>query len=115
MFHVMPCLSGNNISIGFQRLIERFGRRLRGHMLILPEKTSLSGKHIPLDCSLYVRCQTSPSDKKRLEAPKRSILSFPFQRMQCFVLTSAGKEMKGSVIKPKGLSVVIKWPFTPDL
>lgn len=116
MFRVMPCLSGNNISIGFQGLIERFGRRLRGHMLIVPEKTRRSQKHIPLEFSLYTACQTSPSDKKKgLEAPKRSILSFLFQRMQCFVLTSAGKEMKGGVIKPKGLSVVIKWPFTPDL
>lgn len=116
MFRVMPYLSGNNISIGFQGLIERFGRRLRGHMLIVPEKTRRSQKHIPLEFSLYTARQTSPSDKKkRLEAPKRSILSFLFQRMQCFVLTSAGKEMKGSVINPKGLSVVIKWPFTPDL
>lgn len=84
-------------------------------MLIVLEKTHLSQKHIPVDFSLYTGCQTSLSDKKRLEAPKRSILSFLFQKMQCFVLTSAGKEMKGSVIKPKGLSVVIKWPFTPDL
>lgn len=37
-FCVMPCLSGNDISIGFQGLIERFGGRLRGHMLIVPEK-----------------------------------------------------------------------------
>lgn len=113
----MPCLSGNNVSTGFQRLIERFGGRLRGHMLIPPEKIPLSRKHIPPECSLCVGCQTSPSDQKKkgLEAPKRSILSFPFHRMQCFVLTSAGKEMKGSVIKPKGLSVLIKWPFTPDL
>lgn len=122
MFPVMLCLSGsnnNNISIGFQGLIERFGRRLRGRMLIAPEKARPSQKHIPLEFSfLCAGCQTSPSDKKKkkkLEAPKRSILSFLFQRMQCFVLTSAGKEMKGSVIKPKGLSVVIKWPFTPDL
>lgn len=34
------CLSGNNVSIGFQGLIERFGGRLRGHMLIVSEKTS---------------------------------------------------------------------------
>lgn len=65
MFRVMPCLSGNNISIGFQGLIERFGRRLRGHMLIVPEKTRRSQKHIPLEFSLYTARQTSPSDKKR--------------------------------------------------
>lgn len=115
MFCVMPRLSGNNISIGFQGLIERFGGRLRGHMLIV----LVSQKHIPLEFSLYTGFQTSPSDKKkkekRFEAPRQSILSFLFQRMQCFVLTSAGKDIKGSVIKPKGLSVVIKWPFTPDL
>lgn len=40
MFCVMPCLSGNNISIGFQGLVERFGGRLRGHMLIVPEETT---------------------------------------------------------------------------
>lgn len=114
MFCVMPCLSGNNISIGYQGLIERFGRRLRGHMLIVPEKTRLSEAH-PTRVFLVRWMPDFPQSQKRLEAPKRSILSFLFQRMQCFVLTSAGKEMKGSVIKPKGLSVVIKWPFTPDL
>lgn len=56
-----------------------------------------------------------PVTEKKLVAPQQSISSFLFQRMQRFVLTSAGKEMKGGVIKPKGLSVVIKWPFTPDL
>lgn len=65
MFRVMPYLSGNNISIGFQGLIERFGRRLRGHMLIVPEKTRRSQKHIPLEFSLYTAHQTSPSDKKK--------------------------------------------------
>lgn len=67
MFCVMPCSSGNNISIGFQGLIERFGRRLRGHMLIVPEKTRLSQKTHPTRVfffSLYTGCQTSPGDKK---------------------------------------------------
>lgn len=53
--------------------------------------------------------------KKGLRLHGNPFYPFFFKRMQCFVLTSAGKEMKGSVIKPKGLSVVIKWPFTPDL
>lgn len=40
MFYAIHRLSGNNVSIGFQGLIERFGGRLRGHMLIVSEKTS---------------------------------------------------------------------------
>lgn len=88
-------------------------------MLIVLEKTHLSQKRIPVDFSLYTGCQTSLSDKKGLEALKAVHFTPPpfffTPKMQCFVLTSTGKEMKGSVIKPKGLSVVIKWPFTPDL
>lgn len=84
-------------------------------MLIVPD-WSLSQKHaLSFPCTLDARLPPLTKKKEGLEAPKRSILSFLFQRMQCFVLTSAGKEMKGSVIKPKGLSVLIKWPFTPDL
>lgn len=40
MFCAIQRLSGNNVSIGFQGLIERFGGRLRGHMLIASEKMS---------------------------------------------------------------------------
>lgn len=40
MFCAIHRLSGNNVSIGFQGLIERFGGRLRGRMLIASEKTS---------------------------------------------------------------------------
>lgn len=65
MFCVMPCLSGNNISKGFQGLIERCGGRLRGHMLIVPEKAGVSLKHIPLQLSPYTGFQTSLSDKKK--------------------------------------------------
>lgn len=91
MFCVMPRLSGNNISIGFQGLIERFGGRLRGHMLIV----LVSQKHIPLEFSLYTGFQTSPSDKKKREKVWGSkaihfILSFSKDAMLCFNLCRKG-------------------------
>lgn len=86
MFRVMPCLSGNNISIGFQGLIERFGRRLRGHMLIVPEKTRRSQKHIPLEFSLYTARQTSPSDKKKRGLRLQSDPFYPFFFKGCNAL-----------------------------
>ncbi len=116
MFCVMPCLSGNNISIGFQGLIERFGRRLRGHMLIVPEKTCLFQKHIPPEFSLYTACQTSPSDKKKAWGSKaiHFILSFSKDAMLCFNLCRKGDERQCNKAKRSFCSYQMafhSWPL----
>lgn len=69
------------MSIAFQSFIERLGK-LRGHMLILPLPETDPN-----------RCHTSLSDQKKKTGGSKEmhfILSF-FQRMLCFVLTSAGR------------------------
>lgn len=82
----MPCLSGNNISKGFQGLIERFGGRLRGHMLIVPEKAGVSLKHTPLHFSLHTGFQTSLSGKKKKGLKLQGNPFYPFFFKGCDAL-----------------------------